>query len=157
MTPMWTDVALAVGSIGTFAVAVIGFPVLILQLRQIERATRGNTHSSLFAQSFETMKLIFGNPEFSPYIYADKELPQDDPHFFALKALVEIIADFLEHVALQKANLPKEVWMHWKEYIISMHRSCPLLREHFRQHADWYSESILMLFSDIDPKPEFTA
>jgi len=149
MVPMWTDVAQAMGAIGALLVAIIGFFILIIQIRQLERAIRSDTHSSLYSQCFDTTKLFYLNAKFLPYVYENKDLSKDDPSFYELSVLVEIIADFFEHIALQKTNLPDEVWNHWNNYIRSIYKSCPLLREHFRKRAEWYSEAILGLFKNI--------
>lgn len=152
MNPSWTDVVQAICSLGALIVAVVGFVALIFQVRQLERAIRGDTHSKLYEQGLATVQLVFEAPNLWPYVYEGKETAPGDPDYFQLCALVEIIADFHEHIALQKPNLPPAVWQRWRDYLRETTRTCPTLRDHYRRRAPWYLQEILGLVSEGDAR-----
>jgi hypothetical protein len=145
MTPQWTDVLQAIGAIGSLLIAVIGFGILIFQIRQLERAIRGDTQSGLYAQTFEIMKFIADNPQIRPYFYDGKELRVGDESYNLVLTATEIVADFFEHVVQQKANLPDEVWQKWCVQIQRTYLSSPALREYYTTNKLAYSVDVVTL------------
>jgi hypothetical protein len=145
MAPRWTDVLQAIGAIGSLAIAIIGFGILIYQIRQLERAIRGDTQSGLYVQTFEIMKFIADNPEIRPYFYDGKELRPEDESYNLIMTATEIVADFFEHVVLQKANLPSEVWQKWCFQIQKTYSNSPTLQEYYTTNKLAYSVDVVTL------------
>ena len=75
------------------------------------------------------MQSLAATPELRSYFFDNEALP-DDPHLKA-KVLIaaETVLDFHEHVAVQRSNLPREVFARWEVYIRSMHKSSIVLAQ----------------------------
>lgn len=145
-TPLqWTDVVQAIAALGALFIAAIGFVVLIFQIKQLERAIRGDTQSGLYAQTLEIMKFIADNPELRPYFYDGKELQAGDESYNLVLTATEIVADFFEHVVLQKANLPDEVWQKWCFQIQKTYSNSPVLQEYYTTNKLAYSVDVVSL------------
>lgn len=145
MTPLWTDILQAIGAVGSLVIAVVGFGILIYQIKQLERAIRGDTQSGLYAQTFEIMKFIADNPQIRPYFYDGKELQAGDESYNLIMTTSEIVADFFEHVVQQKTNLPDEVWQKWCLQIQKTYSNSPALREYYATNKLAYSLDVVSL------------
>lgn len=143
--PLWTEVLQAIGAIGALIVSTIGFAALIYQIRQLERSIRGNVNESLYNQNLEFMRIIANNPDLRPYFYENRDITAENPKYSQVMSVAEILASFLELIALQKSDIPKHVWVHWSNYIQDMYKNSPVLRQHFRENKSWYSRDILVL------------
>lgn len=147
--PLWTDVLQARAAVATLIVAAVGFFILFKQVRQLERAIRGDTHTGLYAHSFELMKLAVDKPDIWSYFHGNKELSLDDPNYQEVVIITEMTADFFEQVALQRNNLPGEVWEKWRNYLQSTYKTSPCLRAHFAHNHAWYSHKVISLFEKL--------
>jgi hypothetical protein len=157
MDVKWTEVIEALVALGTLFVTVIGFLIVIRQIRQVERTIRGDTNANLCAQSIEILKEIGACPECYPYFYENKELPPDEPSRVRILCICEMTANYLDHVALQRDNLPPAVWKRWSLFIRDAVQGSPVLREHFAKYRDWYSDEVLRLVDPSQAAPGRTA
>ena len=150
MTPRWTDIVQALTSTAALVVAIVGFFVLRHQIKQVERGIRGETHSGLYQHNFEVMKFIAEKGVVRPYFYDGKELEKDAADYDLVMTIAGIMASLFEHVALQRPNLPTDVWESWVRHIKSMYAKSPALRQYYSEHRCWYSTDMLMLLKDVD-------
>src|SRR5437870_13644270 len=109
-----TIIAAATGILVVILRAVIG-GVFALKAtkRQIEvmlLQSRGDVNERLYNQSLEIMRFFAENPELRPYFYDNKELSKAESKLEKLKVLstAEMVSGFMELVALQLAEQPKE-------------------------------------------------
>jgi hypothetical protein len=150
MTPHWADMVQAASSVLALVAAIAGFLSLRHQIKQVERGIRGETHSGLYQHNFEVMRFIGENAPVRPYFYDGKELGKGDANYDLIMTAAGIMASLFEHVALQRPNLPDDVWESWVRHIKSMYAMSPALRQYFSEHRCWYSADMLMLLKDAD-------
>src|ERR1700689_4242082 len=114
MDVKWTDV-------GQLCATVIGFVLILYQVRLLRKATAGSTYASLYGEYTEVCKLFLKTPYLRPYFYDSVEVPADVPGNEKIRQEVEIMCELvtglLEHAALQKENIPANAWEEcWREY-----------------------------------------
>ena len=134
----WTDIAQTIAAIGTLALALIGFPLIIYQIRQLERAVQGDTQEKMFSRCHDISQLMLQYPEVRPYILDGAQVPQDDQIKAKVIAFVEILGDFLELLYFQRQNMTDEVWQSWDSYIHDVYKRCPELAAYYGKNAAWY-------------------
>ena len=93
-------------SIASLLVTLIGLYVVYIQIRKIRETIWSNTHSKLCDQSFELLRFFSENPKTYDYFYNKKILVQDEPDRIFILYATEALANFMEHLMLQKENLP---------------------------------------------------
>ena len=150
MNPKWTDVLQALSSAVSLVVAVVGFLILRHQIKIVETGIRGETHGGLYQHNFEVMKFIGEHPVVRPYFYDETELNKEDPDYAIIMTTAGIISALFEHVALQRPNLPNEVWESWVRYIKRTYARSPAIRQYYSEHRDWYSKDVLNLLEGVD-------
>ncbi|HMJ25506.1 MAG TPA: hypothetical protein VK475_06740, partial [Pyrinomonadaceae bacterium] len=118
--------------------------------RQVEvmlRQSRGDVNERLYNQSLAIMCFFAEHPEVRPYFYDNKDLSQAGSELEKLRVLstAEMVAGFMELVALQMDDQPAEIQPRWKAYIVDGYNSSHVLREHVATCITWYADDFLRL------------
>jgi hypothetical protein len=151
-----TILAAVAGIAGGIMGAVVG-GVFALKAakRQVEvmlEQSRGDVNERLYSQSLVIMRFFAENPEVRPFFYDNKDLSSAESELQKLKVLstAEMVAGFMELVALQMAEQPAEIQPRWKAYIVDAYNSSAVLREHLSTCTPWYADDFLRLLP-IEP------
>ena len=146
-----TVLAAAAGVIGAVIGAVLG-GVFALKAtkRQVEvmlLQSRGDVNERLYSQSLEIMRFFAENPEVRPYFYDNKDLSKAPSELEKLRVLstAEMVAGFMELVALQIEDQPAQIQPRWKAYIVDGYNCSVVLREHLATCTAWYADDFLHL------------
>jgi hypothetical protein len=146
-----TLLAAVAGVLGVIIGALIGgIFSLKAAKRQVEvmlRQSRGDVNERLYNQSLAIMSFFAEHPEVRPYFYDNKDLSQAGSELEKLRILstAEMVAGFMELVALQMDDQPDEIKPRWKAYIVDAYNSSPVLREHVASCVTWYADDFLRL------------
>ena len=135
---------------GVIGAVVGGVFALKAAKRQVEvmlQQSRGDVNERLYSQSLVIMRFFAENPEVRPYFYDNKDLGRAENELEKLKVLstAEMVAGFMELVALQLSEQPAEIQPRWKAYIVDAYNSSPVLREHLSTCTPWYADDFLRI------------
>src|SRR6266436_10244500 len=146
-----TIIAAIAGVLGVILGAVIG-GVFALKAtkRQIEVmmvSARGDVNERLYNQSLQIMRFFAENPSLRPYFADNRDLSTCENELEKCRVLstVEMVAGFMELVALQLSEQPAEIQPRWKAYIVDGFNSSVVLREHLSTCTAWYADDFLSL------------
>jgi len=146
-----TIIAALAGVLGVVLGAVIG-GVFALKAtkRQIEVMmiqARGDVNERLYNQSLQIMRFFAENPSLRPYFADNRDLSTCENELEKCRVLstVEMVAGFMELVALQLAEQPLEIQPRWKAYIVDGYNSSAVLRDHISTCTAWYADDFLQL------------
>ena len=132
-------------SIAALLVTIVGLVAVYVQIKKIRETLWSNTHSKLCDQSFELLRFFSENPKTYDYFYNRKILePYETDKIFILYA-TEALANFMEHLILQKENLPEKQWEVWKRFIYTTFKSSIIIRVFIQDHREWYSNDLLAI------------
>ena len=132
-------------SVVSLVVAAIGLFAVYIQVRKIKDATWSNTNSKLCDQSFELLKFFSQFPECYDYFYLKKPLSQDMPNRIQVLFAAEALANFMEHLILQKDNLPPKQWDVWRRFIYTSFKSSVVIGAFIQNNREWYSQELLTI------------
>jgi len=139
---------------GVIGAMIGGFFALRAATKQIEvmlAQTRGSVNERLYNQNLEINRFFAENPELRPYFSNNKELTDASAEEkLRVLSTAEMLAGFVELVALQMPEIEDSIQLKWKNYIVDAYNSSPALRQHFEADAGWYADDILALL----PKPK---
>jgi hypothetical protein len=85
-------------------------------LKETSLANQASVSESLASQSIEILKYIADDPQLYEYFYKNKPLAVETPTHTKVLCCAEIMANFLEHIFLQRPSLPvasQEAWMRY--------------------------------------------
>jgi hypothetical protein len=94
---------------GSLAVSIIGFAVLLYQLRQLRRSVQSDTHSKLYTEDYSVVHLFLAEPELRPFFYDDVPVNENDANSGEATVVAELLCSHFEHIILQRPNLPKDI------------------------------------------------
>jgi hypothetical protein len=154
--PGWTDIAQAVAAGASVFVAVVGFVIVIRQVRQVRQALHSETQSRLYAEVNELLKVFFAYPELRPFFYEGRAMDRTHADYDRTWMLAGAFVAHFEHVVLQENNLPEQIRPHWVKYIQGMYATSPIIRQHMADNADWFSmrlHEIVRAVQSAEPAP----
>jgi hypothetical protein len=141
----------AVGTWATACVALGGIFFVRQQLRQVERTIRGDTHERLTTESFEVLKFLAIQPDSYPYFYEGKKLEENYTHRVFILYAAEMLANYLEHVILQKPNMKAADWAVWKRFLCDSLKLAPTVRQQLLGPRKlWYTAELVLLAEGIE-------
>jgi hypothetical protein len=133
----------AIVAVAGFIVTSAGLYALYFQIVKLREATWSNTHSKLCDQSFELIRFLSEAPSTYAYFYERKSLQPNTPDRVHILYAAEAIANFLEHLILQRNNLPQKQWEVWKRFIHSTFEASVVVQNFIQEHNDWYSDELV--------------
>ncbi|CAN5421367.1 hypothetical protein BH09BAC1_BH09BAC1_00750 [soil metagenome] len=138
-------------SIVTLLATVIGLLAVYIQIQKVKESLWSNVHSKLCDQSFELIKFFSENPNTYDYFYHNKRLDEKETEKVKILYATEIMANFLEHLLLQKENLPKKQWLVWERFIASTLSSSIIVCQFVQGKKEWYSSDLLAIVDKCNP------
>ena len=137
-------------SVLSIVVNIVGFYFVVRQITQQALATRGETYTSLCGLSFEILKLIHDNPYLYDYFYNSKKLEPNSEHRVQVLICCEMIANYCDNVTLQRENIPKHIWLRWKNFIKGQLEISYELKIFMIQYKEWYSLEMISILEEIE-------
>jgi hypothetical protein len=151
------------------AASFVGFFIVIFQLFHLRRNLLGATQDKLYDHYTDVCKLFMQYPELRPYFYPPESdagataAPERSENFKEelaprIALMCELILGLIEHAALQKKNVPRDIWeSYWRPYAIERLKAAKALRKFYESNSHWYSiamqREMVSLLDDLD-KPE---
>ncbi len=148
--PNWADVTVALTSVGSLLVTGIGLCAVFIQLQKLRLALWSDTQGRLCDQTLEIIRFLAEKPETYDYFYRNKALEENDPNEVYILYAAEALATLMEHLTLQKANLPKPQWAVWQRFIVSQYENSSVIRDFIQSHRSWYASELLSIVDDCD-------
>ncbi|MBS1583062.1 MAG: hypothetical protein JST66_12760 [Bacteroidetes bacterium] len=139
----------AVLGVLTLSITVIGLYAAYVQLKRIKETLWSNTHSTLCDQSFELLKFLSSTPASYGHFYDQKPLDLVEGHDRVIILYqAEALSNFMEHLILQRHNLPAEQWAVWNRYIYSSLKASVVVRNFIHDKREWYSPELLAIVDE---------
>ena len=85
---------------------------------------------------------MLDHPEVRPYLYDGKDIDEGDPAYNQVMLACEMLADFYEHVSLQRENLPKQSLDCWDKAMARRYLKNPVLEKYVEENGDVYARDL---------------
>jgi hypothetical protein len=109
-------------------------------LTALALAGQANANERLASQSIEISKYIADDPLLYEYFYENKPPLDERPERAKVLCCAEIVANFLEHIVLQRPSLPRTSREAWMLYVRDHYNGSSVVREFVTHHRDWYAD-----------------
>ena len=134
----------------TAGVGLGGIIFVLKQIRQVKISLQSSTNERLMAESLEILRFLAEHPGNYDYFYHGKEPPKTQSE--DLKCATEMIANYLEHVVLQKDTLPKHVQESWYTFVTDTYARSPVVRWHLNEYRKWYDDRLHKMVAKVKPR-----
>jgi len=146
-TMLFIKIGYAAAVIGAVLGGVFALKATKRQVEVMLLQSRGDVNERLYNQSLTIMRFFAENPEVRPYFYDNKDLSKAPSELEKLRVLstAEMVAGFMELVALQIEDQPEHIKPRWKAYLCDQYNSSAVLREHISTCIAWYADDLLLI------------
>lgn len=100
-------------------------------------ANQASVSERLASQSIEILKYIADDPQLYEYFYKNKPLVIEAPTRTKVLCCAEIMANFLEHISLQRPSLPVASQEALMRYVRDHYSASRVVREFVTDHRHW--------------------
>lgn len=157
MSTTYTDLIQTICSILSVGIAIWGFILIYIQIKQLKKSIHGDTHCKLYTEEFDCLKIFLEYPYFRPYFYDNKNITTEELQKIhdcnklnedlenihgRVQTIAELFITHFEHVILQLENLPDHIKPSWTAYIKKMYSTSPILKKHLLKNKKWYSKKL---------------
>lgn len=126
-------------------ITLVGLYAVYVQISKLRNAAWSNTHAKLCDQSLELLRFFNETPETYDYFYYQKPLADDAPNRVTILYAAEALVNFMEHIILQKENLPDKQWEVWNRFIHTTFKTSVVVSNFIHDNRDWYSPDFLAI------------
>ena len=119
-------------------------------LKEMSLANQASVSERLASQSIEILKYIADDPQLYEYFYKNKPLVVETPTRTKVLCCAEIMANFLEHIFLQRPSIPVASQEAWMRYVRDHYSASHVVRDFVTEHRHWYADAFLN-FVDTAP------
>ena len=135
----WTEVSAIASAVGTL-ISALGVIFIFFQVRHFKRQITGSACAALYDQMLQIDRYFAEHPEMKAYIYSEKPIKSGDSTYHAVSSIAEMMVDLMEHLLVQKENLPPSVYLAWLNYMGHLYDHSPIIREHMTVSGVWGSD-----------------
>lgn len=131
------------------AVNVIGFTLIVLQVRQQARAIRGDTYTNLCSLNFEIQKFLAERPHLYKYFYALVDIEEGHEHWEEAQCCCQMIASYCENSLMQREGIPKQVGQTWLKTVQHQIITSSVLQDYLMKYKEWYSPELVQVVAEM--------
>jgi len=134
-------------SIGGLILAMVGIPLLFVQLRDVKRSVQSAAHAALYTQGADLRAHLVQYPHLRKYFFEGVEITPEDAEFDRVVTIAELFLNHLEHIAVLGDSFGRQNRPALERFArLALERS-PVMRAHLAGNPSAYSESLLRLVS----------
>lgn len=144
----------AIGACVSALVAVVGLPLIWLQLRDMRNSAYSQAIASVYDRFVDLDRYLIDNPQYRGLLYAREPPKAPDPNLDPrAEAVAEFVTDVLYQAFNQRNALQAEAFGPETAYMKELFAS-PLLVSYLSRHRQWYRTEFtdLMLQKAADRK-----
>ena len=137
---MSADTLQAYVSLAGLILAIVGLPILILQIRAIQRSIRSGAHAAIYAQAADFRSHLVDHPHLRKYFFDGVEIEPDHPEYDRVVTIAELFLNEIEHITVMgdtfgSANRPA-----LERFARHALDASPIMRRRLKENRAAYSD-----------------
>jgi len=130
-------------SIISLLIALGGFFLLFVQLRQINKSIISSTQSNIYVHANFAREMLLNDPKLRKYFYSNHvvDVKESSDEYQKIILIAEIYANYFEHIVVQKSSLNKKDWESWINWMQSIYYNSPVLKDMITEKS-YYSDDL---------------
>jgi hypothetical protein len=149
MITNWTEAAQGICAILSVIVTIIGFLLIIRQIRQTQKTIEQSNHTSIYAISAEFNKYLADNSELRPFLYEGKAFEMSQNLSDKILIVCEMLTDMFEFIVIEHRSINPSIYGTWRAYIELIYSKSPAFRYYIELYKPTYSKELLTVFTEI--------
>ena len=137
----------AYASVAALILATIGLPILIVQIRELQRSVRSGAHAAIYEQAADFRSHLVEHPHLRRYFFDRCEIASDHEEYNRVVTMGEMFLNQLEHIAVMGDSFGRENKGALHSYIRNSLENGPILVRRLRENPAAYSHALLPFLS----------
>ena len=129
-------------SIAGLLIAVIGLPLIYMQLRGLQKSILTATHAAMYQQAAEFRAHLIQYPHLRKYFFDGWEIAPEDEDYSRVVTLAEIFLNYLEHIAVLGDSFGMQNRPALDRFSRVTFERSPILRQHLTLNQASYSDTL---------------
>ena len=135
-------------SLAGLVLALVGLPILFLQIRAIQRSVRSAAHAAIYAQAADFRAHLVERPHLRGYFFDGVDIAPEHPEYERVVTIAELFLNELEHITVMADSFGRENRPALERFArLALARS-PILRRRLREDPDAYSD-VMRRYLDV--------
>lgn len=127
-------------SLAGLILAVVGLPILILQIRAIQRSIRSSAHAAIYAQAADFRSHLVDHPHLRKYFFEGVAIEPDDPEYDRVVTIAELFLNEIEHIAVMSDTFGSGNRPALERFARNALESSPIMRRRLSENRVAYSD-----------------
>jgi hypothetical protein len=134
--------------------AVVGLPILYVQLRELQRSVRSSAHAALYAQSAEVRSHLVAYPHLRKYFVEGAEISKGHEDYDRVVTIAELFLNTLEHIAVTTDSFGRGNRAALERFVRHTLDMSPIMRIRLGENRADYSHALLRYNTPLPAKGE---
>ena len=123
--------------------AVVGLPILYVQLRELQRSVRSSAHAALYAQSANVRAHLVTYPHLRKYFFEGAEISRGHDDYERVVTIAELFLNTLEHIAVTTESFGRSNRASLEQFVRHTLDRSPIMRQRLGENRADYSPALL--------------
>lgn len=127
-------------SLAGLILAIVGLPILILQIRAIQRSIRSGAHAAIYAQAADFRSHLVDHPHLRKYFFDGVEIEPDHPEYDRVVTIAELFLNEIEHITVMGDSFGSGNRPALERFARHALDSSPIMRRRLKENRAAYSD-----------------
>ena len=137
----------AYASLAGVILALVGLPILIVQIRALQRSIQGRAHGAMYAQGANVRSHLVEYPHLRKYFFDGAEIGPEDEEYDRVVTIAELFLNYLEHIAVMEDSFGRGNRAALQRFVRYTLDRSPVLRRTLAENRPAYSDALTRFFS----------
>lgn len=129
----------AYATVAGLALAIVGLPIVILQIRALQRSVRSGAHASIYEQAANFRGHLVDHPHLRKYIFDGVEIEPHHAEYDRVVTIAEVFLNQLEHIAVMGDSFGRRNRPYLERFVRHALANGPVLRRRLAENPAAYS------------------
>ncbi len=130
--------------------AIIGVPLLFVQLRELQRSVQSAAHAAIYAQAADFRSHLVLYPHLRKFFFDGIDLPADHEEYDRVTTIAELFLNYLEPIAVMRDRFGRANRASLDRFARHALDRSPVLKRQLRENAAGYSDFLQRLLPEVD-------
>jgi hypothetical protein len=145
---MNVDTLQALVSVAGLVITVIGLPVVILQLRGLQRSLSDSAHASIYEQGADFRAHLVEHSHLRRYFFDNAEIDSDHQDYERVLTIAELFLNYLEHIAVMMDSFGRRNQPALERFVRNALGASAVLRKRLAENREGYSDALVGFLSE---------
>lgn len=122
--------------------ATVGLPILVLQIRALQRSVQSGAHAAMYAQAADFRSHLVAHPHLRQFFFDGAEIGPEHAEYDRVVTIAELFLNYLEHIAVMEDSFGSRNRAALRRFVGHALDRSPILRRRLAENRAAYSPAL---------------